>query len=263
LSTCFDAPTVRWSTRATSDESFDFALWLTVAVCLHGAIAFAHRPESKVEPPPPPPLEVELTPATPKPVAFPESDGPAAPAAPARREAAASHRKSDAPRMPATARAGDVLTSGQADHADDPVSFVTDPEGASYGGGVVARGAVALHGTGTIVREAGPDRPAGPPGDALTAPSDLTRRPTLDEEDPCRGFFPSRADGDDGLVTLRVVVEANGVVRSVSLISEAPLGQGFGAAASRCIAGKRFVPALDRAGKPTGTATQVRIHFTR
>jgi TonB family protein len=249
--------------RATSDESFDFALWLTVAVCLHGAIVFARRPESKVEPPPRPPLEVELAPASPKPVIVPESDAQAAPATP-RREAPASHRKSDVPPMPAPARAGNVLTSDQADRADDPVSFVTDSEGTSYGGGVVARGAIAPHGTGTVVREAaGPDRPASASADALTAPSDLSRRPALDEEDPCRGFFPARADGDDGLVTLRVVVEANGEVRSVSLIREAPLGQGFGAAASRCIAGKRFVPALDRAGKPTSTATQVRIHFTR
>jgi hypothetical protein len=52
-------------------------------------------------------------------------------------------------------------------------------------------------------------------------------------------------------------------VSSVSVLSESPAAEGFGDAARACLAAQRFVPPLDRAGRPTRTATQVRIHFTR
>jgi len=158
-----------------------------------------------------------------------------------------------------------VLTAGEAQESGDPVSFVTDPEGRTYGGGVVARGA-------TADRSTEPERPPGGSGgegpplprvDALTPASDLSRRPALEREDPCRGFFPSRADRDEGRVTLTVVVQATGAVGSVSVLGETPAGEGFGDAARTCLAAQKFVPALDRAGRPTRTATQVRIHFTR
>jgi periplasmic protein TonB len=265
LSSCFDAANGRWTATASADESFGLAPWLTVALVLHGAIALAHHASPKVDAVAPAPLEVDLAPPThkPPPEPPPPIDEPAAPAAPARPERhAARHAVAEPTRAPA--RAGNVLTAGEASEAGDPVSFVTDPEGRNYGGGVVARGGLAET-TPEPVRPAASGRPGPPsPGpEPLTPAADLGRRPKLAEDDPCRGFFPTRADRDEGHVTLTVVVQPTGAVGAVTVLTESPAGEGFGDAARRCLAAQRFVPALDRAGQATRTATQVRIHFTR
>jgi TonB family protein len=261
MSSCFDAAPNRW-TAATADESLGLAPWLTLALVLHGAIALAHRAAPKPDAIVTPPLQIDLAPPEPPALRSPEPEA-AAPVPEATARPAASHPKAAVePRV--FARAGKVLTAGDAQEAGDPVSFVTDPEGNTYGAGVVAKGAVAE-------RSTEPDRspvkgPEGAPSaraDALTALSDLSRRPALEGDDPCRGFFPSRADRDEGRVTLNVVVQPTGAVGAVTVIGETPVGEGFGDAARTCLAAQKFVPALDRAGRPTRTATQVRIHFTR
>ena len=264
MSSCFDATPNRWTWSASGDESFGLAPWLTLALVLHGAVVLVQRVAPKVDPISPAPLQVNLAPAPPPPARAPEVEPPPAPAATVRSEAPAARHKTGAEPPRVLARAGKVLTAGEAQESGDPVSFVTDPEGRTYGGGVVAKGAVAD-------RNTEPDRPAiggteGPPSprtDALTPPSNLSRKPALEKDDPCRGFFPSRADRDEGRVTLTVVVQATGAVGSVSVLGETPAGEGFGDAARACLSAQRFVPALNRAGRPTRTATQVRIHFTR
>jgi hypothetical protein len=263
MSSCFDAAPNRWTASTAADESLGLAPWLTLALVLHGAIALVQRTVPKHDPIAAPPMQVDLAPPEPPAARSPEPDAPAPAPEAAARPALASHPKAAAePRV--FARAGKVLTAGEAQEAGDPVSFVTDPEGHTYGAGVVAKGAVAE-------RSTEPDRSPvkgseGPPqarSDGLTPASDLSRRPALEGDDPCRGFFPSRADRDEGHVTLSVVVQPTGAVGAVTALGETPAGQGFGEAARACLLAQKFVPALDRTGRPTRTATQVRIHFTR
>jgi protein TonB len=265
LSSCFDDATNRWPAPTAADESLGLAPWLTLALCLHGAIALAHRATPKSEASATVPLEVDLAPPPPAPPPDPPPPAEEPPPAAATTRAvapAARHERAEPARGPA--RAGKVLTAGEAEEAGDPVSFVTDPEGRTYGGGVVARGGVAEKSL-DAVRPAPESAPVPRPseGDGLTPASDLSRRPALEGDDPCHGFFPSRADRDEGHVTLAVVVQVTGAVGSVSVLAETPQGEGFGDAARACLASRRFVPALDRAGRATRTATQVRIHFTR
>jgi hypothetical protein len=151
-----------------------------------------------------------------------------------------------------------------------PVDFTTDPNGTSYGGGVVAVGGRADFGAqGAKVGGKGAlPAPAAAPvardsGEQLVPLADLSRKPRLDEADPCRGFFPRSASDDDAHVSLRVVIGKNGRVTSAQLLSENPPGQGFGAAAKSCLLEKRLSPALDRDGNPAATATRINLRFTR
>jgi TonB family protein len=93
--------------------------------------------------------------------------------------------------------------------------------------------------------------------------SDLSRKPSLGESDPCRGYFPSAAADDVATAAVMVTIGKNGAVSGVRLLSESPAKQGFGAAARTCMTSKRFSPGLDRDGKPTATAIRVNIRFTR
>ena len=158
------------------------------------------------------------------------------------------------------ARAAPLRTVAEtAPSAEEPVRFVTDPNGSAFGYGMVARG-----GTGT----AGLPGPVVPVAARGTGPSQgpepgLSRPPSLGESDPCRGFFPARAQVDRGEVALKVRVEADGSVRSVAIAREAPLGHGFGFAARDCLLSKRFSPALDVAGRPVAVLSPVTVKFSR
>src|SRR5262249_12676332 len=130
-----------------------------------------------------PPLEVELAPAKPEPPAPP-------PPAPAPTEAASVTR---APRATAVARraaAGGVLTAPPPTAPNDaPLDFVTDPNGGAYGFGVVSRGGTATgegnHGAAPVPAVARPV--LAPPKEPLASPTDLSEKPRLLVQDPCRG----------------------------------------------------------------------------
>jgi hypothetical protein len=212
-----------------------------------------------------PPLEMEILepPAPPQ----PEMVIPPAPEA---------HVEAQLPRPqgspPPAARAGALVTAKvdapSAQHPDAPVDFVTDPNGQSYGGGVVAVGGKAeiglataqAKGTGTSERHTQNTVGAG---DGLTPLADLSQKPRLEEADPCRGYFPSNALDDVAQVSLRIIVGKTGRVSSVTLLSETPLSQGFGAAARACILTKQFTAALDRSGMPAATTTRINVRFSR
>jgi TonB family protein len=150
---------------------------------------------------------------------------------------------------------------------EELVDFVTDPNGTSYGSGVVARGGTADDGEkGATVKGVGSAAAraaAAPPGGGLVAAADLSRRATLNEPNACAGFYPSEADADSGAVTLTLVVRADGVVASSAVLSESPAGQGFGKAARSCLQNKRFEPSLDRAGNAVAAATTLKVRFVR
>jgi len=246
--------------------------WVVVALCVHGAtLAASDRP--------PPenswsalPLEVELAaeadpepPPTPDVPAPPEEAAPSAPV-PVRSLPAKTEPRSAAtpPSVGPAAKVGALLTSGDATDSDDPVAFLSDPNGGVYGSGVVARGARAEHGVGPAVGASAPvTGPSRAGGDAVTPPANLSRAPSLDEVDACRGFFPAEAGVDAAKVDLVVVVQAGGRVASATVVREAPDGEGFGRAARACLLSKRFTPAADRAGRAVTASTAVRVHFTR
>jgi protein TonB len=234
---------------------------LLIAVAAHaGMVAFA-----LTQPLPPPAVmavtEVELAPApAPPPPPAPE---PVAPPEPAK-EAAPRARAPKAPKAPAPApaAAAPLRTIDEAvKTADEPVRFVTDPNGTAFGYGTVARGGTGTGAPGAQLAE-GPQLPVAGAGGEGTAP-ELSRPPSLGEADPCRGFFPARAQADRGEVRLKVRVEADGKVRMVTLARETPSAQGFGPAARDCLMSKRFSPALDKAGLPVAVVSPVTIRFSR
>lgn len=174
---------------------------------------------------------------------------------------------------PAAAKAGALLTAPDDNPDDKDVpTFVTDPNGQEYGSGVVQKGGTAdfgkagaaasgvPNGGGTGKPAKGPVAAAAP---TIVPAANLSRKPTLSNANACSGYFPSDADDNEATVTVSLVVKADGAVSSVSLVSEDPRGQGFGAAAKRCLSAARLAPGLDKSGAAVMSATQIRIHFTR
>ena len=93
--------------------------------------------------------------------------------------------------------------------------------------------------------------------------ADLSEKPRLLADDPCRGFYPAGAGVDSAAAVVRVVIEPSGRVREVTLLSEAPAGEGFGAAARQCIRRQRFSAPRDQEGRAVATATTIRVRFDR
>jgi hypothetical protein len=213
-----------------------------------GALALVETTEIELLPPP------ELGPK-PAPQLEPEPPPPP-PARPPAAVRPARARPAPAP-APAPARAGALRTADEAAKTSgDPVRFVTDPNGAGFGFGAVARGGTADSAPVTAA-------PAAPVASQGSSARILSRPPRLAESDPCRGFFPARAGVDRGEVALRVRVERDGAVRSIAISREAPLGHGFGFAARDCLLSKRFSPALDREGHEVAVVSPVTVRFSR
>lgn len=239
----------------------------TAAIAGHLLLAGFALGEHRPPPAARAPLEVDLAPPeppAPTPVETPPAPEPPAP------EPAAPARAAAAP--PAPAHVGALVTA-KADPTpspahDEPVDFTNDPGALGFGSGVVAIGGKAEVGVkqAALAPVAGVGRSGalkGPVGDALTPVSDLSRKPSLGETDPCRGYFPRAASDDVATAAVMVTIGKNGAVSAVQLLSESPPKQGFGAAARSCMASKHFSPGLTRDGKPAATAIRVNIRFSR
>jgi len=189
--------------------------------------------------PPPPPTPVE--PAAPVETPKPTRKAPVAKA-----------------QEPAAARAGALMTA-TADAAgdDEPVAFVTDPNGQGYGSGIVAKGGTADIGTG---RRVGPPVPkvGAPAAPAMARPAKLSGG-----GDVCRGFFPATATDDAATVAVQVSISANGRVTQTVVLSETPAGQGFGAATKSCLDAAKFEPAEDGEGTPMTSTLRFTVRFVR
>jgi len=243
------------------------ALGWAAAIGAHLLLAGFALGERRPAPPAAAPLEVDLAPPAPPappvvlPTPQPEERAPAA-AAVAKAVAA----------PPAPAHVGALVTA-KADPTpspahEEPVDFTNDPGVLGFGSGVVAIGGKAEVG----VKQAALSPVAGvgtagavkgPPGDALTPVSDLSRKPSLGESDPCRGYFPRGASDDVATAAVLVTIGKTGGVSGVQLLSESPAKQGFGAAARACMTSKHFSPGLTHDGKPAATAIRVNIRFAR
>ena len=242
------------------------APWCAAALALHALLAATAPHAAPSGPPQPPPLEIDLAPPPPPPPSPPPLPTPTPEPAPKRAPAPA-HAPAPAPapaHAPApAARAAPLLTAAPSPN-NDPVSFVTDPNGTTFGYGVVARGNTAMQGFApTATAAPAPPRPPPPAPEASTPPSDWTRAPKLEDADPCKGFFPRHAASDSGHVALVVVIDRTGHVASATVAEESPAGDGFGEAARTCLRWKVFTPALGREGEPVRATATVRIHFSR
>jgi hypothetical protein len=250
--------------KAAPRRSLRHLAW-GIALLVHASVVAVAVRESRAAPLLPRPLEVELAPPAPppNPVPAPKLEERAAERTLARPAAAA---------PPEPARAAALLTAKEdppaAANAAEPVDFTNDPNALGFGSGVVAVGGKAQVGLKHAQPSLAPSAPssAGRPGsigEALTPASDLSRKPSLGESDPCRGYFPSAASDDVASAAVMVTIGKSGAVSAVQLLSESPPKQGFGGAARACMTGKRFSPGLDRDGRPTATAIRVNVRFTR
>lgn len=257
--------------RVLAIESGRVSGWLVAALVAHAGLAFVlARNAHAAIPAPPPPIEVDL--AEPPPPPPPKEPDPPKPIEHEPEAAlAAPVQKPVAHAAPAPAKAGAILAARDdvpTSKGEEPVSFVTDPNGGEYGSGVVAKGGTAnvgLPGAAlpTATATAAPVI-APPPKPSVEAPvANLSRKPSLDVPDACKGWFPSSAEDDHALVTLRVIVRANGSVQSANVVAENPKGQGFGAAARTCLLARTFTPGLDEAGNPAMAQTTVNVRFSR
>jgi len=198
----------------------------------------------------------EITPAAPAPA-------PATPPIPAEEPKPVRVRAPVAQRAePRAASATPLRTAPEeAPDTSQPVRFAADPNGTAFGFGVVARGGAAKEGLGASAAKSAPAAPQP----ATDAPfrGELGRAPRLTVFDPCRGFFPSKAQADRGEAAVRVTVAADGSVRTVSVLAERPLDQGFGLAARACLLAVRFEPALDTHGEVVTAVAPITVKFSR
>lgn len=260
----------------TPEKRGALGVGLVGAVLVHVGIVFAAVAQPAPAHAAPPPVEIEIeTPAPPK-EEPPKEEAKEEPKAPEAKAEPTAAPQAPPPAAPPAAKAGALLTANDdapKAKGEEPVSFVTDPNGGAYGSGVVQKGGTAEVGAegakaGSVGTTPGapPAPKAGPPapkGDTLVAAADLSRAPKLAEADACKGYFPSTADDDAGDATLLVVVKPSGQVASATVLGETPAGQGFGAAARTCLLKKTFVPALDKSGNAVSTATKVHLRFSR
>lgn len=102
-------------------------------------------------------------------------------------------------------------------------------------------------------------RGTGAGGTAITQ----VTSPALRGADPCAGYFPDEADVNAGMVTVDLVVEADGRVSDARVIGERPAGQGFAEAARACMLRTRLEPGRQNGRLPVRTSVRMKIDFIR
>jgi TonB family protein len=246
-------------------------LAVTLAFIAHAALA-NYTPDVTPRSPKTPPLEVQFVAAEPPPPPPPPPATAESPIAEPKLQAPAVAKPAAAPAAapPPPAAAPAVLTAKEIEPAQasaDMLDFTSDPNATQLSSGVVALGGKGTHG----VRTASVTAPAvalpraqgSGSGEALTQLGDLSRKPSLGVDDPCRGFFPPSALDNRAQASVLVVISKDGSVKRTSLVNESPAGQGFGAAAQACMKKQRFTPALDRQGQLAATQMRVNVRFNR
>ncbi|MEM7138493.1 MAG: energy transducer TonB [Myxococcota bacterium] len=168
--------------------------------------------------------------------------------------------KPDAPgaKPPPPAQAGKLVATAP----DDPLDF-TEASFVSADAPQFAGGVTAPSGTNTeAVRTSTVDpnaRPGGPQGEGSLARP--VRLPARNWHCP----WPEEAEMlgiTEQTVVLRVMVDASGVSKRVSVLVDP--GHGFGVAAEACAKAVRFEPACDEAGVAySSTSPPIRVRFTR
>jgi periplasmic protein TonB len=248
--------------RARGEHALS-ALWLVIATLAHGAIALAlprhveiaAREQTMqfidIEPqaPAPPAPDVPAPPATHAPA---PALAPAPSPVPRRARIAPAPRPAEdaAPQPSAQPTAGEPDAPAQS----APLDFTTG-SGPVYSGGAVHGRAAGASATPV------PSRTSAQRGGAAAEP---LRRAALAGALDWRCPFPGEADAagvDEAVATLAITVDAAGKPGKIAVLRDP--GHGFGRAARRCALARRYLPALDAAGRPTAGALVVHVRFVR
>lgn len=266
------------STRTALDRVLSFSSengarsplfgWAGIALSIHVGVASLLARKAVAAPVEPAITEIEFAPVEPPPPPPPPPEQPVSEKA---EEPTLAKAPTIAKSQPALGKAAPILaakTDAPA-KAEEPASFVTDPDGKEFGSGVVGAGGTADKGEKDGKPFVPPSPPAptakpvAPAAPTITPPSNLSRGPKLESADPCRGFFPAGADDDKANVSVAVVVRPDGSVASANVVNETVTGQGFGKAARSCLLATKFSPALDISGHSTHAAATVIVRFAR
>lgn len=203
------------------------------------------RPEPPATPPPP----------------EPESDAPRPTPAPRPAPIPATRHAEPNPAPPAEAPpAGPIDLSGVT---------LTNDTGGSFT--MLAGNGLAREGALRVPASLGRDRPAAPAA-SVTAPrpepprvvpvADLSTRPSPPALDSAlQRNYPAEARrrGVGGNAMVRIRIDPDGVVRSVTTLGESAAG--FGEACRRTLRGSRWSPPRDRAGRPVATEVRYTCRF--
>lgn len=241
------------------------------SLALHGTVFFAKvdAPKALDEPPPleialvdPPeeePIpEPEKEPETPHDEPAPKDETPPPPPvapkiAPARSTPTTATTASEATANPST---------NDAPKNDAPVDFFGSGDGEwSLGSGGSGGGSGRGQGPrGTASASIAAKTSVAPPS---PPPMNVVRKAALQIDSGCRGFFPDGASEDNATVTIKVLVGKDGQLSDVTILSEKPPGQGFGAAARSCLKAARGVPALGVDGEVVTAPLTAIVRFSR
>jgi hypothetical protein len=138
----------------------------------------------------------------------------------------------------------------------DPVDRAQQPDPRAI---AIARSGFVGSGDGSEFGPPGRAKLAGNPRSAATG-----RRPRLKSSwNPCSNVFPSEATADYGTVTIALAVSSSGAAALPHVLSESPVGQGFGQAARACAAQLHFHPAVDVTGVAVTSNSVVRLKFAK
>ena len=131
------------------------------------------------------------------------------------------------------------------------------------GDGSALRGPIGPGGGQTATATSEPKRPArGPEGPAVVAARDLSEQPRPPRLDGLlRANYPEQARqrGLRGIASVRARIDADGVIRSVRLISESFAG--FGAACLRTVTGSHWSAPRAKNGDAVATEIVYTCHF--
>ncbi len=232
------------------------ALAAVLALLAHVAVGvYFARPMPKVPKPPRPPIQVTMQPR-PTPPPPPKIEPPPEPVPPVPQPSQSSER----PHAP-VANVAKVLTR------TGPVGGANIPTVVSGHGNASAGGTSGAEGTGERPGDwplpALPSRVEPPPEPVKPEPD--RSKPASLAADDFHCAWPDEAgdaDIDQQTVTFRALVQADGSVEAVKILSDP--GQGFGAAAQKCLLRTTFQSAKDRRGQATRAwSMAIRVHFVR
>jgi len=160
------------------------------------------------------------------------------------------------PSKPPPAQAGNIIAQEPIPNAPADLTgdtFVTG-KASTYAGGVTTS-----NGTNPVAVQTRDVDPHSPPGQ----PDRSSTVSLADQDWNCP--WPREAEAeqiDEQTAVLRVIVRADGVVESATILNDS--GHGFGQAAVACAMRTRFAPAHDRHGRPIrAQSPPIRVRFTR
>jgi protein TonB len=237
------------------DESMSFWIGAAASAAVHGvfAVFVLGAPRAPKQQPAPSAVSIEVVaPEPPPPEPAPELDAPVPERALAPAPRAGPVRETPVDEPPPPADPGPVELGG--------VTLTNDGPGASWSLPVSAASARP--------RASAPAKPhsrsasVAPAAPIVMAASDLSRRPSPPALDGALARnYPAdlRRRGVGGVAVVRIRIDPDGQARSPGVVSETEAG--FGDACRRTVLGSRWLPPLDKSGRPAATYVSYTCRF--